>query len=144
MSPLNRSWQIEIPGLGQMTMLGFHLKPTYRGFVEGNVFGANRAICSELPERAGGVFYGKRDLSEIGVHFTIPAIEELKQRLPGYICMALVRSDPIKDKTYDEDTLWSEVICCWFTDSISQDITSMILAGIRPFPWEKFAKNGGV
>lgn len=58
--------------------------------------------------------------------------------------MTLVRAGPVKDKTYDEDTLWSEVICCWFADSISKDITTMILAGIRPFPWEKFAKNGGI
>jgi len=82
--------------------------------------------------------------NEIGVHFVTPAIEELKQRLPGFLCMALVRSEPIKDATYDEDTMWSEAVCCWFADSISQDINSMIIAGIRPFAWEKFAKNDGM
>ena len=143
-SPLNRSWQIEIPGHGQLTIQGFHLEPTYGGFSEGNVFGANRAICSKLRELAVTTFYGKRDPNEIGVHFVTPTIEELKQPLPGFLCMALVRSEPIKDATYDEDTLWSEVVCCWFTDDVSQNINSMILAGIRAFPWEKFAKNGGV
>lgn len=143
-SPLNRSWQIEIPGHGQLTVQGFYLEPTYRGFSEGNVFGANRAICSKLRERAGTTFYGKRDPNEIGVYFEVPSIEELKQRLPGFLCMALVRSAPIKDTTYDEDTLWSEVVCCWFTNSISQDINSMIISGIRPFAWEKFAKNDGI
>lgn len=40
--------------------------------------------------------------------------------------------------------MWSEAVCCWFADSISQDINSMIIAGIRPFAWEKFAKNDGM
>lgn len=52
---------MRFPGDCPLTVQGFHLEPTYRGFSEGNVFGANRAICSKLRERAGTTFYGKRD-----------------------------------------------------------------------------------
>lgn len=143
-SSQKRSWELDIPGLGLLTILGFHLEPTYKHSVEHKVFGANRAIYSDLAEQAASSFFPRRNPREIGVQYPIPSRESLQQRLPKYLCMALVRSVPIKDSTYDEDTLWSEVVCCWFTDSISQDINSMILAGIRPFAWEKFAKNGGV
>lgn len=143
-SSLKPSGHVAIPGLGELIVEGFHLEPTYRGFVAGSILGINRAVCSRLPERAGTIFYGKRDPSEIGMHFVVPTIEELKQRLPGYVCMALLRAEPIRDKTYDDDTLWSEVVCCWFADDVSQDINFMILAGIRPFAWEKFAKNDGI
>jgi hypothetical protein len=138
------SWTINIPGWKELEIEQFHASPTYMGVLEGNTQIINRAIIGELSERAAAVFCGRRKAGLIPVHFQQPNEPEMQNPFPAFLCMALAMAAPVQNDDMDDDTLYSRVACCWFTNDLNRNIESLILEGIRPFSWDDYAQNWGV
>jgi hypothetical protein len=135
-----KQWSVQIPDWKKLWIQQFYFKPTYLGVLEGTIRYINQETISCLPEKANAIFR----VSRTAVYFQMPTAEHLERPLPDFLCMALVTSKPVEDETYDEYTLYSRVVCCWFTNDLNRTVGDLIRDGIHPFPWEKYAENWGV
>lgn len=137
-------WQVHIPRWKELGIEQFHVAPSYLGVLEGSTESVNKEIVEELPARAGAIFCGKRAAGMIPIHYAKPTEAEMRKPFPDFLCMALAISEPVKDETFDDETLYSRVVCCWFTGDLNRSIEALLLDGIQPFAWDDYAQNWGV
>ena len=135
--------RLKVPHWRDLGIETFHVVPTYHRVLEGSTVGINRHIIRHLPERVMGIFFRGRAAGATPIHFRQPSAAEMKRPFPDFLCMALATSGPVMDKTYDEDTMWSQVVCCWFTNDIDCGLQPLLRAGIRRFRWDDYAENCG-
>lgn len=85
------------------------------------------------------MFWGESS-NDVHVH-VVPPCYSAKERLPEYVCFALLCGSPVKGRPDSEDSEWSECACCWFTSDAHLTITELVEQGVKPFDWAKIAVN---
>ena len=121
------------------TLSSFFIRSSYEGYLEGNIPSINRRILEELPKEVAIMFWGESS-ETVHVHVVPPCYSD-KERLPKYVCFALLCSSPVKGRHDSENSEWSECACCWFTSDPNLPIIELVRHGVKPFDWEKAAIN---
>lgn len=134
-------WRVAIPRWRELAVEKVHIEPTYLGYLEGTTEFINRNLFQKLRKRAG-FLVGATSEKEVVPFYTrpVPASAMVKP-LPDFLCLALLYSTPVQDKTLDEDTTSSRCVYAWFTSDLSVGIDELLRTGIRRFAWDKHAVN---
>jgi len=134
-------WRVAVPRWRELVVEQVHFEPTYLGYLEGKTEFINRRLLQKLSQRAG-FMVGATSEKDVVPFYTrpVPASAMLKP-FPDFLCLALLYSTPVPDKTLDDDTISSRCIYAWFSSDLSVGIDELLKNGIRRFAWDKHAAN---
>ena len=119
-------------------IVSFFIRRSYEGYLEGKISSINRRILQKAPKEAAIMFWGESS-KDVHVHVVPPCYT--KEKLPEYLCFALLCSSPVKGRHDSGNSEWSECVCCWFTSDGNLPITELVAQGVNPFDWAKLAIN---